>query len=337
MALRPTSAWFEKWRPQSIDEMIWPNQSDKQIVQGWFEKGKIDGNILLSGSAGTGKTTLAEILIKHFVKINNDLFRMRSRSVKEIDEKLKPFLQKKPIKSPIKMVYIEEFDRISDAAEAELKEGLMEKYIDHCVFIACTNHPKTIEPAVLTRFIYKFDFNAANDIDAITARILHILQSENAIPDEDRVRKFVSENYQLGMREMINLFQANFNGNNNSINYEQLEASAQFDENLVSIMLSIIEDVLRSRDAKARKLCGSRPLNTFIADKYTQFNTLVLNNSFDINYSYVLTRMYDSIDYLPIRHIIGRYSQNLDGKKFPQYHLESCMHEILVCCAETVL
>ena len=337
MALKPTSAWFEKYRPQSIDEMIWPNQSDKQIVQGWFEKGKIDGNILLSGAAGTGKTTLAEILIKHYVKVNNDLFRMRSRSVKEIDEKLKPFLQRKPIKSPIKIVYIEEFDRISGAAEAELKEGLMEKYIDHCVYIACTNHPKTIENAVLTRFIYKFDFNAANDIDAITQRITYILQNENVIPDQERIKKFVSENYQLGMREMINLFQANFNGNANNINYDQLEATAQFDNNLIMLIISIIEDVLRSKDAKARKMCSTRPLDTFIADKYTQFNTLVLNNSFEINYSYVLESIYDKIEYLPLRHIVGRYGQTLDGKKFPQYHLESCVHEMLVCVAETVL
>jgi DNA polymerase III gamma/tau subunit len=176
--LSPKSAWFERYRPQEIDSMVWGSQEDKNIVQGWIDKNKIDGNILLSGAAGTGKTTLAEILIKHFIKANNDLFRMKSRSVKEIDENLKPFLQRKPIKSPFKIVYIEEFDRISDAAEAELKEGLMEKYIDWCVYIACTNHPKKIEYAVLTRFGYKFDFNAISDINAMTQRIMFILQNK---------------------------------------------------------------------------------------------------------------------------------------------------------------
>lgn len=335
--LTPKTAWFERYRPQDIESMVWPNEGDKRIVQGWLESNKIDGNILLSGAAGTGKTTLAEILIKHFIKANNDLFRMKSRSVKEIDEQLKPFLQRKPVRSPFKVVYIEEFDRISGAAEAELKEGLMEKYLDWCVYIACTNHPKKIENAVLTRFIYKFDFNAVSDIDAVTRRIIYILQTEGLTPDEAKLKEFIGEHYNLGLRELINLFQTNYNANNKTINYEGLKASAQFDENIVKIILDIVETVMSVNDSKTRKLCATRPINTLIADKYTQFTTVVMNNSFDINFNYIFERMYETIQFLPLRHIIGRYAQTLDGKKFPQYHLESCLKEMLDCCAETML
>lgn len=335
--LTPKSAWFERYRPQDIDSMVWPNEGDKRIVQSWFDANRIDGNILLSGAAGTGKTTLAEILIKHFVKVNNDLFRMKSRTVKEIDEVLKPFLRKMPVKSPFKIAYIEEFDRISDSAEAELKEGLMEKYIDQCIFIACTNHPKKIEPAVLTRFIYKFDFNAVSDIDSITKRIMFVLTNEGLTPDESKIKEFIGEHYNLGLRELLNLFQCNYNANNKTINYEGLKASAQFDENIVKLILEIIEIVLTTNDSKMRKMCSTRPLNTIISEKYTQFVTVVMNNSFDINFNYIFERMYETIQFLPLRHIIGRYSQTLDGKKFPQYHLESCLSEILTCCAEMML
>lgn len=335
--LSPKSAWFERYRPQDIDSMVWGSQDDKAIVQGWMSNNKIDGNILLSGAAGTGKTTLAEILIKHFVKANNDLFRMKSRSVKEIDEKLKPFLQRKPVRSPFKVVYIEEFDRISDAAEAELKEGLMEKYLDWCVYIACTNHPKKIEYAVLTRFGYKFDFNAITDVDSMTQRILFILQSEGITPEEGKIKEFLQEHYRLGLREIINLFQCNYNANSGAINYSGLKASAQFDENLVKLILDIIESVMTMTDSKTRKLCATRPLSTPLADQYTQFNTLVLNNAFDINYDFVLQRMYEAVQHLPLRHIIGKYSQTLEGKKYPQYHLESCVKEMLECCAEAML
>jgi DNA polymerase III gamma/tau subunit len=335
--LSPKSAWFERYRPQDINSMVWSSNDDKTIVQGWMKNNKIDGNILLSGAAGTGKTTLAEILIKHFIKANNDLFRMKSRSVKEIDEYLKPFLQRKPIKSPIKIIYIEEFDRISDAAESELKEGLMEKYLDWCVYIACTNHPKKIEYAVLTRFGYKFDFNAISDIDAMTQRIIFILQSEGITPEEGKIKEFLEEHHRLGLREIINLFQSNYNANSGAINYSSLKASAQFDENLVKLLLNIIEQIMSINDSKTRKLCATRPINTPIAEQYTQFTTLVLNNSFDINYDFVLQRLYETIQHLPLRHIIGKYSQTLEGKKYPQYHLESCLKEMLDCCAEAML
>lgn len=337
MPITPKTVWFERYRPQDIDSMLWPKVEDKNIVKSWFDDNRIDGNILLSGAAGTGKTTLAEILVKHFIKVNNDLFRMKSRSVKEVDNDLKPFLRKQPIKSVIKIVYIEEFDRLSDAAEAELKEGLMEKYSDYCIYIACTNHPKAIESAVLTRFSYKFDFNAVTDITAITQRLVYILQNEGATPNQERIKTFVEENHRLGMREMINLFQVNFNANNKAINYDSLEASAKFDENLIKIMLNIITTVMSVNDSKTRKMCFTRPMNTIISEPYTQFATLVLNNSFDINYGYVFETLYESIEHLPIKHIIGRYAQTLDGKKFPQYHLESCLTDVIKCCAEAML
>ncbi len=337
MGISPNTAWFEKYRPKDIESMVWSSAQDKSIVEGWIASNKIDGNMLLFGAAGTGKTTLAEILIRHFIKAQNDLFRMKSRSVKEIDEDLKPFLMKRPARSPFKIVYIEEFDRISGQAEAELKEGLMEKYLEYCIFIGCTNHPKKIENAVLTRFGYKFDFNVVTNYDAITARIMYVLQNEGIEPDKVQIDEFVKDHYRLGMREIINLFQVNYNGHNKTINYNDLKVTAQFDENLVDILLDIIKVSLSITDSKTRKMCYTRPGNTIIADRYTQFTTLVLNNTYDINYGYVFEKLYVAIEYLPLKHIVGRYSQTLETKKFPQYHLEACLKDLLECCAEVMM
>lgn len=337
MSISPNTAWFEKYRPKDIDSMVWGSDKDKNIVQGWINNNRIDGNILLFGAPGTGKTTLAEILIVHFIKAQNDLFRLKSRSVKEIDEELKPFLMKKPIKSPIKIVYIEEFDRISGAAESELKEGLMEKYLEYCVFIGCTNHPKKIERAVQTRFGYKFDFNVIKEYDAITDRICAILQAEGIEPNKAEIDPFIKEHYRLGMRELINLFQVNYNSHNGDIDYTSLKASAQFDENLVKILTEIVQIVLGIPDSKTRRQCFHRPKTTIISEKYVQFSTLVLNNTYDINYDYVFERLYELTEFLPLKHIVGRYSQTLENKKFPQYHLEACLKEMLECCAEQML
>ncbi len=338
MTLKPSVAWMEKYRPMDIDSMIWSSQEDKQIVQGWLEKNKIDGNILLSGAAGTGKSTLAQILIRHFIKNQADLYKMKSRSVKEIDEKIRPFVGRKANSSAFKIVYIEEFDRMSQDAQRELKDGYMEKYIDHCIFIACSNHPKKIENAVLTRFGYKFDFNAISDIETVSNRIIYILKNEGVTPDEPQINEFVKQHYRLGMRELINLFQANFNAHKGTINFSVLEASANFDDNLVKLILEIINILMQTPDARLRRNCSTRPMNnTPITEQYTQFVTLVTNNSFDINYTVIFERLYDSLQYIPFRMIIGRYSQTLDGKKYPQFHLEACVGELMNCAAEALL
>jgi DNA polymerase III delta prime subunit len=153
---------------------------------------------------------------------------MKSRSVKEIDENIRPFVGRKANSSPFKIVYIEEFDRMSQDAQRELKDGYMEKYIDHCIFIACSNHPKKIENAVLTRFGYKFDFNTVSDIETVTGRIKFILQQEGVVPDEQKIGDFVKQHYKLGMRELINLFQANFNAHKGSINFESSRSFGKF-------------------------------------------------------------------------------------------------------------
>jgi DNA polymerase III delta prime subunit len=338
MTLKPSVAWMEKYRPMSIDEMIWSNHDDKQIVQGWLDKNKIDGNVLLSGAAGTGKSTLAQILIRHFIKNQADLHKMRTRGIKEIDEVIRPFVGRKATSGPFKVVYIEEFDRLSQDAQRELKDGYMEKYIDHCIFIGCTNHPKKIENAILTRFAYKFDFNAISDINTVSDRIMFILKNEGIMPDEQKIKDFVQEHYRLGMRELINLFQANFNAHKGTINFDSLEASANFDANLVALILEIMSVMMTTSDSRTRRNCAVRPMNnTPITNQYTQFVTLVTNNSFDINYETVLERLYEAFDYIPFRNIVGRYTQTLDNKKYPQFHLEACVGELMGCAAEALL
>ena len=52
--------WVEKYRPQTIDECILPADT-KEIFNGFLEKGEIN-NLLLSGTAGIGKTTIAKAL-----------------------------------------------------------------------------------------------------------------------------------------------------------------------------------------------------------------------------------------------------------------------------------
>ena len=54
--------WVEKWRPKSIKDYVFVDARQKQQVESWIENKSIP-HLLLSGDPGTGKTTLAKILI----------------------------------------------------------------------------------------------------------------------------------------------------------------------------------------------------------------------------------------------------------------------------------
>ena len=87
--ITPSISWFEFFRPQSIDEMVFSDEQQKTLVKSWFDAESIPGNILLTGPAGTGKTTLALILIKRIIKNQADYCRIKSRSVKKYSRREK--------------------------------------------------------------------------------------------------------------------------------------------------------------------------------------------------------------------------------------------------------
>ena len=160
--LDPDISWFEKHRPLSLNDMVFDDESDMLLAKQWIENGRIDGNVILFGPPGTGKSTLINILIKSIIKSGNDLFRMKTRSVKEIDEKLKPFLNKKPIKSKIKIAYIEEIDGISPQGQRTLKEDLMEKYQKTCAYLCATNYIKKVDNKRESCYAYLITFTPSS-------------------------------------------------------------------------------------------------------------------------------------------------------------------------------
>ncbi len=333
--LTPKVSWFEKYRPKSLDEMVFSSESQRNLAQSWIQNERIDGNVLLSGAAGTGKTTLAEILIRNIIKNQSDLCRMKTRSVNEIDEKVKPFVAKKPVSSKIKIVYIEEIDGISRQGQRQLKEDLLEKYQDYVSFLACTNYPKRIDGALYTRFTYKINFTSDNII-GIKNRLKYILNCESAIFDEKEFDKFIEKNYYHGLRSLINSIQVAFISGNGKINFEDLERNLNIEDNLVKLIHTMLETIMKTTELNQRKLCLITPLNSIIAREYQEFVTLCHNN-YDINYENVFSRLYETTRFLPLQVIIGKYSEETDMKKYPHIHLISCFYEMVKCVTEVIM
>lgn len=332
---KPNISWFERYRPQTIDEMVFSDDQQKRLVKSWIDSETIPGNILLTGPAGTGKSTLALILIKTIIKNQADYLRVKTRSVSDVDEKIVPFVQKKPVSSKCKVVYIEEIDRTSRPFQAQLKEDLLEKYQEYVSFICCTNHPRRVDSALRTRFTFQIEFKSDN-IDGVKKRLEYILQQNQAKYELSELNEFVEKNYKSGLRDLINVLQVSFISNSGVINFKNIDQNLNIEDNIISSIHQMIEKIMSTTDPTARKICLSTPFSSIIAKEYSSFVTLCHNN-FDINYDNIFERLYETTKFLPLQVIIGKYSEDIDLKKYPNIHLVSCFYEMMKCCLESTL
>jgi len=333
--INPNVSWFEEFRPQSIDDMVFSDEQQKRLVKSWVDSETIPGNVLLSGPAGTGKSTLALIIIKKIIKNQADYLRIKTRSVSDVDEKISPFVTKKPVSSKCKIVYIEEIDRTSRQFQAQLKEDLMEKYQEYVSFLCCTNYPRRIDSALRTRFTFQIEFKSDN-LDGIKKRLEFILNQKHAKYDPAELVNFVNKNSKAGLRDLINALQVQFISNNGVVDFKNLDQNLNIEDNIVSNIVQMIEKIMSTTDPMTRKICLTAPFSSIIAKEYSSFVTLCHNN-FDINYENIFERLYDVVKFLPLQVIIGRYSEEVDLKKYPNIHLVSCFYEMMKCCLESTI
>jgi DNA polymerase III gamma/tau subunit len=332
--LDQNTAWISRYKPETVDGYVFSNDQHRQLVTGWLENEKLDSNLVLYGPPGTGKTTISEILIRKIIKTQSDLNRISSRSVDDID-KLKSWVTKAPNRSKQNIVYIEELDKLSRQAQVTLKDGLMEKHMSTCAFICCTNHLRKLDPALLSRFTYKFNLDSFDKED-LAAKIKEILKAENAEYDQEQFNNFIDQNYQKGLRDILNDLQISYITNNKKIIFSDLIGRTETEDNVIALLLSIVRVVLELKDSKQKKQCLLFPTNSIIAKDYINLVTL-LNNNWDIDYDQVFESLIENIDLYPAKNIVARYHETYDTKKYVHLHLIGCLYEIMEACCKAQL
>jgi len=327
------TAWFFKYKPKSVDEYVFENEDQRAQVLKWIQNKKIDGNLLLYGPAGTGKTALAELLINSILGSKLDLNKIKSRSVSAIDE-LEPWLQKRPVKSKTKIVYFEEFDRISDKAFDQLKDGLLEKYQSHVSFIAATNYIRRIPHPIQTRFTIKFELNCTN-VDGVFNRLKQILENENVQYDEQALYDYTKNNIKLGLRDLINNLQIAVVDGKVDFSKVSIRKSTEEDE-LVVHTLNILKTILQIQDINSKKIILINPLQSNIAQDYARILEIVnLNN--ELSYEIVLEQINEQINYIPLKLIIEKYIDQFAYKKFPHITYLAFLAESIKCVIDVGL
>ncbi len=159
MSIKNLLLW-EKYRPKKIEEVILPPRIKKQ-----FENG-ISKNYIFYGHYGTGKTSLARILIgkyskdKAFLELNSSLY----TSIDTLRNDIEKFCKTQPMletDDPIKYVFLDEFERVSQQYQDALK-AFIEQYHKNVRFILTTNHLGKISEGIKSRFTC-VDFDCQNN------------------------------------------------------------------------------------------------------------------------------------------------------------------------------
>lgn len=198
--------WVEKYRPKTIEGYVFRDDHQRKQVETWV-KDKSIPHLLLSGSAGIGKTTLAKILVNEIGIEDYDVLEInasRTNSVEDVRDKITNFVSMMPF-GPFKVVLLDEADYLTPNAQAALR-GVMEEYHSTARFILTCNYPNRIIPALHSR-CQGFHVEKTDQTE-FTARVATILVEEGVDFDLDTLDNYVKATYP-DLRKCINLLQQN--------------------------------------------------------------------------------------------------------------------------------
>jgi len=191
MSVKNLLLW-EKYRPNKMEDIILLPR-----IRRYFENG-INQNFIFYGSYGTGKTSLARILIgkytkdKPYLELNSSLY----TSIDILRSEIEDFCKTKPMMetdSDIKYIFLDEFERVSAQFQDAFK-AFIEKYKSNIRFIITTNHINKISDGIKSR-IPQINFDCVNIEEEkylkqeIYKRINNfiLINEDEVIPKEDLI------------------------------------------------------------------------------------------------------------------------------------------------------
>ena len=250
------SLWVERYRPNKLDDYV-GNEHLKEKVAGYLESGDVP-HLLLYGKAGTGKTTLAKLIVN---SIECDYMIINASDENNADtvrNKVKNFASSMGFK-PFKIIIMDEFDYMTPNAQAILR-NLMETFSKHCRFILTCNYVEKVIDPIQSR-CQSFQIVPPTKKD-VAIQMSKILKAENIEFDVKDLVPIIDSAYP-DIRKVINTCQLNSAKGKLKVDVQNL---------LENDYKMKVVDILKSNDDKRNKYMKVR--QAIIDSKATDFSDL---------------------------------------------------------------
>jgi len=201
--------WVEKYRPQTIEDCILPEKT-KATFKEFLQKGEVP-NLLLCGTAGTGKTTVARALCEElgcdYIVINGS---DEGRQIDTLRTKIKSFASAISFENKTKVVIIDEADYLNRESVQPALRAFIETFSENCRFIfTCNYKQKIIDPLHSRTTVIEFRTDKKDQpvlASKFMKRMKYVLDAEG-ITYKDKVLAELLMKYIPDYRRVLNEMQ----------------------------------------------------------------------------------------------------------------------------------
>jgi DNA polymerase III delta prime subunit len=189
--------WTEKYRPKTVEDCILPD-AIKTTFQEYVKSGNIP-NLLLSGSAGVGKTTIAKALCNEvgcdFIIINGS----DESGIDVLRNKIKNYASSVSLSGGRKVIIIDEADYLNPNSTQPALRGAIEEFAGNCSFIfTCNQKNRIIEPIHSRCAVIEFKIQngqKAKMASAFFKRVEWILGEEKITYDREVIAALITKHF----------------------------------------------------------------------------------------------------------------------------------------------
>lgn len=204
--------WTEKYRPKTLDEILLSDDIKNYFLKIKEKKAELQ-NLIFYGTAGCGKSSLANIIVKDVLNCEYILINASEENgIDVIRNKILNFIQTKSFNESYKVVILEEAESLSysssggrTGSQNALKQ-MMEEYLSNARFIFTTNNISGLIEPIISRCI---GFNITLTFEQCLKRCIEILRSEKikvSINDKEKIINLVKK-YVPDLRKILNTLQ----------------------------------------------------------------------------------------------------------------------------------
>jgi DNA polymerase III delta prime subunit len=305
--------WVEKYRPRKIEDCILP-ESIKSTFQEYVNRKEIP-NLLLTGSAGVGKTTVAKALCEEvgcdYIVINGS---DEGRLIETFRTKIKNYASSMSLSGGRKVIIIDEADYTNAESVQPALRNFMEEFSVNCTFIlTCNFKNKIIEPLHSRCSVVDFKLNGqkAKMATQFFKRVEWILSEEGITYDKQVVAAVITKHFPDN-RRVLNELQ---------------RYSSNTERTIDAGILSAVADVNITELVKALKGKDFGTARKWVTNNLDSDSATILRKIYDSMYEFLKP---ESIP--PAVLVLAKYQYQAAFVADQEINLVACLTEFMIEC-----